>query len=425
MSYTIEDLSAVEKKITVHIQKEEVYIAIDTVMQQKQNETGKEMTPEDPVDQEKEDEILSLAANQIFNIRIKEAQKLYGIFPINRIQIQSEAPIEKGADFTFSFVAEVIPDLDIPDYKGFAVDVREPTVREEDIDQIIESLREQLSKLEPIQEDRPAADGDVAIFDFESLGDFKQMMGMSGENHALELGIGGTIEDFENLLKTLKVGESGTGGVAYPSEFPNPVLAGKEIETHVTLKGLNRKILPDIDTALAQKIAQVDTVIELRETIRKRHYHRLSNLYQQDARRKLLDDLIKKTDVPQAPTYIDRCLEDIIGNFTMAMQERGMTTTEISGLLIEQRPQFLPEAETAARRQIFLLAVAKKEQMKLDPQDLENEYSRQAEAAETDVNQFMLDAQQSGLVRIIKDDLMMRQVMDYLFEHADKTVVTS
>ncbi len=55
--------------------------------------------------------------------------------------------------------------------------------------------------------------------------------------------------------------------------------------------------------------------------------------------------------------------------------------------------------------------IAKKEQMKLDPKEIEQEVTRQAEAAKTDANLFMLEAQQSGLIRDIKDDLMMKYLL--------------
>ena len=411
MSYEIEALSAVEKKITVQVPGQEVDIAIETVIASK-GET---------IEQE---EILSLAAQQIFAVRVKEAQKLYGIVPLNRIQIQAETLLGKGRDFCFSFVAEIIPDLEIPDYQGFEVEVKEAVVTEADIDRIIASLREQLSKLEEITEARQASAGDVVEIDFEALGPFKTMPGMSGTHHKLELGTGQTVKDFEDIIKSLKPGESKTRPVTYPADFPNPSLAGQAIETKITLRALNRKILPDIDEKLAQAVARVDSISALRDVLRHKHHQRLTQHYEKEARIRLLQDLTHKTEVPLAPTCVAGNLEDMISHYTMAMQQRGMTLTEISELTEEKRKQFLPDAELAAKRQLFLLAIAKKEQLKLETREVEQEIARQAQAAETDVNQFRLDAQQSGLLRNLKDDLMMRKVMNMLYDAAHKKIIS-
>ncbi len=428
MEYKIEDLSLVEKQVTIQVPGKEVNVVIETILTQKWQVPDKaafhdKNISDIPVFKEHKEEILSQAAQQIFMVKVKEIRELYGIIPFNRLQIQSEAPLEAGKDFRFGFVAEVIPDLEIPELEDQKINIKSAVVTENDIDRIINSLREQLSTLEEITENRLATNGDVATFDFESQGEFKKIMGMNGTDHKLELGTQQTIEDFENIIKSLKPGETGTDTVSYPSDFPNPILAGKSVETRITLKSLHHKILPEIDDKMAQKVTKTSSVTEMRNVLRQRHHQRLTHLHKQETQRHLLDSLAQKTDVPLSPTYVASNLEDMIDQFTMAMQQRGMTTTEISKLTDEKRQQFLPGAEAAAKRQLLLLSIAKKERLKLETQEVEREISRQAQAAETDANQFMLDAQQTGVMRSIKDDLMMRKVMNLLYNKAEKTVV--
>jgi len=428
MKYEIEDLSLVEKQITVLVSEQEVDIAIETTVSQKRqvfNKNGfrKDIASSNLIFKEHKKEILSQAAQQIFMVKVQEVQDLYKINPINRLQIQSEAPLEKGKDFRFCFVAEVIPDLEIPDLEAQEVEIKKVVVTEKDIDRIIDSLREQLSTLEEINDDRLAADGDVAMFDFESQGEFKKLKGMSGTCHKLELGTRQTNEDFENIIKTLKPGESKTGTVTYPSDFPNPILAGKSVKTSITLRTLHRKILPEIDEELAKEATKTGSVAEMRATVHQRHFQRLTYLHKQDAISRLMDSLVQKTNMPLSPTYVARNLEDMVDRYTVSMQQQGMTMAEISKQMDEKRKQFLPEAESATKRQLILLAIAKKERLKLEPQEVEREITRHAEIAETDIRQFILDAQASGFIRNMKDDMMMRKVMDLLFEKAGKKII--
>jgi trigger factor len=428
MSYRIEILSSTERQVTVQVPREEVDIAIDTIIGVKRESVDKkgfrkDRVPDSQIFNDQKAEILAQATRQIFDVRVKEAQRLYGINPINRVQVQSDGPLTRGEAFGFQFIAEILPDLDIPDFKNRVVDVKRVEVSDADIDTIIASLREQLSMLEPINEIRKPIDGDVVSFDFESRGQFKSVMGMSGTGHKLELGTGNTIAEFESIIKSLMPGESKTAPVTYPSEFPNPNLAGKQVETKVVLKTLNRKTLPAIDAKFAQRVARVSTVTEMRDIIRQRHNHRLAQLYRQEAQRRLLDDILLDVEVPLSSCYVEQNLEEMIGSYTMAMQQRGMTTEEISGLIGQKKLEYLPEAEAAARRQLFLLAVAKREQLKLDKQEVEAVIARQAEAAETEPAQFLIDAQQSGLIRHIKDNLMMRKVVNYIYDNAEKRIV--
>lgn len=428
MSYEIENISPIEKQITVQIPMEEVDIAIEAIISNKRKTFEKkgfrkDKIPDSLIFKEQKEEILDHATRQIFDIHVKKARKLYGIVPLDRVRITSEKPLAKGEKFTFRFIAEVLPDLDLPDFSDTEIEVKKVVVTETDIDRIIDSLREQLSTLDLITEKRNPVDGDVAEFDFESLGEFKSTMGMSGTGHKLEMGTDDTIKDFEAIIKSLKPGESKTGLVSYPDEFPNPTLAGKQVETHISLKNLYQKILPDVDEAFAKQVTRVETVTEMREIMRRRHNHKLSILHQQDAQRRLLDKLMQSMEIPLSTGYVEQNLKEMISSYTMAMQQRGVSAEEISGDVKEKYEQFQPEAEIAARRQLFLLAIAKKQQLKLEPHEMEAEITQQAKAANTDPSQFMLKAQQSGMIRQIKDGLMMQKVMNFLYENANKKMV--
>ncbi len=428
VNFEIKELSSIEKQISVCVPSEEVDITIAAIIAQKRKSleekgVSNQKITDGLIFQGQEKEILEQAAEQISDMKVEDTLKYYRIEPINQIQPHPDTPLKKGADFRFSFVAESIPVLELPELGGIEVRVRKVVVTDEDVDWIIQSLREQLSSLESVGEKRKAADSDIAVFDFESQGEFSEVMGMSGADHKLELGTGDSIQDFETIIKSLKPGESTTDIINYPAGFPNPILAGKQVETKVTLKALYRKILPEVDESFAREVTRVETVIEMREILRQRHNHHLAYLYHQDARRRLLDSLMDKTSVPLSPTYIERNLEDMIGHYTMAMQQRGMNITEIAGQIDEKRKEFLPDAEAAAQRQLFLLVVAEKEQIELDQKEVDNEIARLAEAVETTIDQFMKDAEQSGQLRKVRDDLKMQKVMDSLFQKAEKVMV--
>ncbi len=428
MSYKIETLSAVEKQITTFVSSQEVDVAIDAVIRQKRDTLdeqgfGKEKVPDNLIYEKLKKEVLSLTAEQIFDAKVRQALDHYQITPLNQIQYQADFSLERGKDLHFSFVAEIIPDLELPAYDSIEIEVKKALVRDEEVDQLITSLREQLGELVEVKADRLAADGDVVEFEFGSQGEFANAMGMSGSNLKLELGAGQIIADFENIIKSLRPGQSKTGLVTYPAIFPNSALAGQSVNTTITLKAIKRKVLPEVDDKLAQRVAQVGTVFELREVLRLQQCRQLAYQHEQEAYGRLLDILVQKTEVPLAPAYFAENLDNLIENYTATMQQRGLSLVEISPQLEEKKKQFQPEAETAARRQLFLLAVGKKEQFKLDPEEIEQEISNQARAAGTDVNQFKLEARQSGLIQSIKDALMMRHVMKFLFEKAIKKII--
>ena len=144
------------------------------------------------------------------------------------------APEAEGEPLRFKFEIGVRPKARLGDYKGLEVGRAEPDVPDDIVDREIERVREGFAKLEPVE--RPAAEGDALLIDFEGLLDGQAFEGGAASDYLLELGSGRLIEGFESQLTGAEPGEERRVEVTFPDDYQAEQLAGEDAVFTVKVK---------------------------------------------------------------------------------------------------------------------------------------------------------------------------------------------
>src|SRR5712692_5386136 len=166
---------------------------------------------------------------------------------------------------SFSVNVEVLPDIKLGDYKGLEVARRTRPVKDEDLDRVIESLRENSATLEPV-EDRGAQSGDTVTASFH--GKFinePDAEPINVEDVDVILGGAGVVPEITDNLTGSKPDDEKTFIVNYPADFTSKGLAGKHVEYLVKINAVRVKELPELDDEWAQSLGDdLDSVATLR-----------------------------------------------------------------------------------------------------------------------------------------------------------------
>ena len=170
-----------------------------------------------------------------------------GIDPIDRPTIDwADEPVE-GAPFSFTAEVEVKPPPEVKKYKGLE-GVRQPVeVPEGAVDAEIERLRMSVAELSPVE--RPAAEGDFVVIDYEGTVNGKPFDEGSGTDYGVQLGEGRLVEELEQGIIGLSAGDQRTIELTVPSESGQPQTATFEVE----LKDVKERVLPALDDDLATR----------------------------------------------------------------------------------------------------------------------------------------------------------------------------
>ena len=106
------------------------------------------------------------------------------------------------------------PKAELGDYKGLEVGRAEIDVPEEAIGEELERLRVAFGSLSPV--DRPAAEGDAVVIDFEGMIDGEPFEGSSSKDFTIELGGEGLLPEFDAALTGAATGDERDRGGHLP-----------------------------------------------------------------------------------------------------------------------------------------------------------------------------------------------------------------
>lgn len=430
MEYTVEEISPVKRKVNVEVSADEVNASISATVALYRRDVDikgfrKGKVPAQLIETRYGKKLYSEATQDLLNYHINTILNEMEVTPIGRLDMAPKGSevLEKGKPFSYAFSFEVMPSFDLPEYKGLKVEEEEVNIKAEEVDQVIERMRDNAAKLVRVEEIRTAQDGDVVMIDFEGSKDGKPLEGIKAENFELLLGEGSALEAFENIVKSLKAGEKGSGTVVFPEDFLNKELAGQEVEMTVNLHSIKKKDLPEVDDAFAANIGGYKTVQELRDMITKSYESSRKNLHKSAAQKKLLDDLKAKVEFALPPVLVEAHIDQKIHNMREKMEQQGKSMESVGKTPEELRAQFREECEDIVKAEIFLMAVAQDEELEVQPQEVDLMLQKMAMQSGQDFNALKDYYEQNNLMVPLRDRALQDKAMDLIYDHAEVTMV--
>ncbi len=426
MRHTVEDLSPVKKKIVVTVPADEVNAALDRAVMQYRARVAlpgfrKGKAPLPMVEKRFAQDIYSDAANEMINGNVAEILRELDLEPLSGIDFQGgDNPLLRGRDFSYTFSFEIMPAMDVPAYAGIGVQQEEVVVADDEIDQVIDRVRRSMATRAPVEEKRLPADNDVATMDFAGFDEQGEAVpGVSGEGFAVSLGENQVIPDFEALVRTVAPGDSGEGAVKFPDDYGNKDLAGKTVTMKITVKSLEQRVLPEVDDEFAKKAGGFESVALMRDNVRASYMRSRTDMAKAKAQSILLDGLLEKTHFPLPEGMVDRYAHNIMHERLEGLGRQGQDIEALSGAEQESlKAEAKTEAEKYAKTQLFLLTVAKKENLEVSGQEMTAALRQIAMRGGHDVKEVQEHYARNNLLPALRDRLLADKAMDAIYDAA-------
>jgi trigger factor len=326
----------------------------------------------------------------------------------------TEVHFEAGEPLRFKAEFEVVPQIELLDYKGLTVPYRDPQIGDEDVAKRIEELRQQ--KAEYINEDpRPVQDGDFAVLSLESLSAVEGPP-VKQDEMTLEVGGGDTLEDFSENLRGMNPGEEKEFDVHYPEDYGQPKLSGKTVRFRAHVKGIRRKELPEINDEFAQDLGDYRTVDELREAVRKSLFAQNQFEAQQEAKNKLVDKLVDMHDFPVPETFIDRQIKSRVER---AFSGQGVDLKSLNLDWKKLKENQHDKALREVKASMLLQRISERESIGATRDEVDREVERMARQQREPFPAMRLRFEKDGTLGRIASHIQTEKTL--LFEHAGKT----
>ena len=312
MSVQVENLEKNMAKLTIEVSAEDLEKALESAYQKQKKQISvpgfrKGKVPRAMIEKMYGvDVFYEDAANALMQQNYAAAVDESGIDIVSRPTVDV-VQIEKGKPFIFTAEVAVKPEVTLGKYMGVTVTKIDTSVSDEEVDEALEKERNNNARTINVT-DRPVAQGDTAVIDFEGFIDGVAFEGGKGENHSLEIGSHTFIDTFEDQLVGKNVGDEVDVNVTFPEQYQAADLAGKPATFKVKINEIKAKELPELDDEFAKDVSEFDTLAEYKESLKKD----LEKKKQDEAKRTKEDEAIQKIidkskmEIPEA--MIDTCL---------------------------------------------------------------------------------------------------------------------
>lgn len=423
MEYHVEVLSPVKRKIGIKVLSEEVdaALAVATALYKQRYEIKgfrKGKAPAAVIEAKYKSQIYNEATTDLINLQINEIMSELGLTPLSRIDVDAKV-FEKGKDFEYTISFETAPEFELPNYSGLPVEEEIAEVRDQDVKDVERRILENAAKVSTIPDVREPRDGEIVTISFGAYQDGQIFDGIKAESFDLVLGTGQALPEFEEMVKSLKTGESGEKEITFPKDFINTRMAGQTLTMKASLHAIKKKEIPELTDEVAKKAGGFESVDKMREAISASYLNNRKQLNRSAAQKKLLDGLLAGLDFPLPPSMIEDRMERMAQDVVYRLERQGKslesTGTSLKDLKQEQRKP----AEEAVKLELFLLAVAKKEALEVTPQEMDKALTDIARQTMQDFFEIKRYYEENNLLVPLRDRLLADKAVDLIYSKAE------
>lgn len=424
MSVQVENLEKNMAKLTIEVSAEELEKALNAAYQKEKGKISipgfrKGKVPRAMIEKMYGPAVFyEDAANTLMQANYPAAVEESGVDIVSRPTVDV-VQIEQGKPFIFTAEVAVRPEVTLGKYMGVTVTKIDTSVSDEEVAESLEKERNNNARTITVT-DRPVAEGDTAVIDFEGFVDGVAFEGGKGENHPLEIGSHTFIDTFEEQLVGKNTGDEVEVNVTFPEKYQSADLAGKPAVFKVKINEIKTKELPELDDEFAQDVSEFDTLDEYKEDLRKRLVEQKEN----EAKRTKEDEAIQKIidksemDIPEA--MIDTQCETMVEEFAQRIAQSGLSMDQylqFSGMTIDKlKEQVRPEATTRIQSSLVLEQIAKDENIEITDEDIDAEIEKMAKAygMEADkLKEYMGESEKKSM----KNDLAIQKAVELVMDN--------
>lgn len=362
----------------------------------------------DRVRQEAIDDLLNPTLNDVLNEE--------DIRPAVNPELEKIDDIDGGVEVEVKVT--LWPQIELPNYKDRNIEVTNPEVSDEDLEQQVRRMLEQFGTVEEVE--RPAGEGDFVSLDLEATKEGEPVEDAQAEDILYEVGTGMLVEGIDEHLKGASAGDVFEFEGPLPEGFGDR--AGEVVNFKITVHEVKERVLPELDDEWVDENTEFDTVEELREALAERLADAKLQAASREFSEKALSTLRDQVEIELPEGLVraemDRHLHDFLHRLEQAelsledyFQASGITQ---EAFLADLRNQ----AELSIRNRLVLDAVIDAEEITVDEEDMSQALASMASRSEDPVA-YIKAFQESGQELALASDILRNRALDVILSNAN------
>ncbi len=332
-------------------------------------------TPESIVRRRFATEIRKEVIDALLPERFNKGVVEMGIRPVGQPNV-IELSVEDGQPLHVKAVFEYLPEFSIDGYKDVTVPKPAVELTEEEVKKELDQIRDSRSTMEPVEEERAIVDGDWAQIAYKGQVDglSEEDAVINGEDAMIEVGGQSTVEAFTTALRGATKGQEIKAEVSYPAEYGEPRFAGKTVTYDITVKGIKKRIVPDLDDEFAKGFGRYQTVAELEADVRGNLSSRKSRAAETETKDKLLSALAEKFPFPVPESLVQDQIDARLERGLRALAMQGMDPAQMRNMDFPRlRAAQRDNAVQEVKFQVLLDRIADAEEISVTDEEVDRE----------------------------------------------------
>ncbi len=343
-----------------------------------------------------------------------------GLEPVSEPRLET-GDLTEARPFAFTAVFEVKPAIELKTYRAIPVERVRVEVGDEDVERALKSLQDRNAQLEAVEGRDVVEDGDHVLMDFAGSVAGEPLPGSATENHAVDIGAGQALPEFERGLVGMRRGVPGNITVHFPPDGNDKRVAGKTVDFRVTVRDMRNKTLPPLDDEFARDYGGCDSLEELRGKVRAELRNEIETVQDGSLKERILDRLLDAHPFEVAPSMVERELSYLL---RLAGNERGSPETETPSPTTEElREELRPQAERRVRMMLLVERIAAAEGITASDEEVGARIEAMVRASGGQAAAVRERYGQDDARETMRTRLVSEKTLAFLLEQADVAVV--
>ncbi len=324
-------------------------------------------------------------------------------------------------DLSYTVAIEVVPAIQLADFKSFNVEKPVADVTDADIDEAIKRIADQNRPFEEKGAGAKAAAGDRVTISFKGTIDGTPFDGGTAENIQVVIGSGGFIPGFEDQLIGVGEGESRTLKVTFPTNYASTALAGKAAEFDTTASKIEAAKDTVIDDEFAKTLG-LESLDKLKEVMRERLTQEFAGATRQRVKRILLDRLDETHRFDPPPSLVDEEFNLMWNSIKAEMESSGKTFADEKTTEDDAKVEYRKIADRRVRLGLVLSEIGDKNKITVTDDEVSRaviDRARQMPGREKEVWDFY--RQNPNALAQLRAPIYEDKVVDFILELANVT----
>ncbi|MCB1778101.1 MAG: trigger factor [Candidatus Competibacteraceae bacterium] len=425
MQVSVEALNDLERRVTVQVPAEQVNKEIQNRLQALSRQLkmagfrpGK--VPLKMVKQLHGHQVQAEVISDLMEQSLRDALIQEKLNPLSQPRIDPK-PLEEGQDFEYSVTFEILPPFETTGVETLQIERPLADVTEQDIDEMIETLRWQQANWSPVE--RPAEWNDRIEIDFTGAIDGESFPGHQAKNTSLILGRKTAFPELEQKLIGLSPDAETEFDVTFPLDYPTRNVAGQTVHLQIKVHRVEEATLPEIDDAFAARYdIHEGGLAQLRQSLRGNMERELREGIKTTIKHQVFQGLLQANPITLPQALVNQEIDQMATQMGLSVN-----TKDEDKEALRQLKDHLFGAQARRRLTLGLLLtdLATRHHIELDEQRVRDFLQSLAATYEEPEQWIKACEQDATAMSSIRELAFENQVIDWVLERAQVIEKTS